>query len=227
LLEAFHAPAVVFVSTNHIFENKAFWWGVIERKARARAVPEKEVRRMVEQLKRLKTEEAECEVRAQFGSDALRPVNDLHRPLTPSELRDLANHPLITVGNHTQDHAILTNYSASEAFAQIQGAQEDIHTLTGKVPDIIAYPNGNETPGIVDAARKAGIHFGLGVAPGRNRLPLEPGSKEAMTMKRFMLTGDCSIEAQCRVSRSLFSLYRMGRKVKRKISGGYSAPQLA
>jgi peptidoglycan/xylan/chitin deacetylase (PgdA/CDA1 family) len=216
-LEAFAVPAVFFISTSHVIQNKAFWWDVVERRARVRGVPGEQIQNMVERLKRLKAAEAEREVQMQFGADALRPVNDVDRPFTPSELRDFASHPLITLGNHTADHAILTNYSPTEAHGQIQTAQNDIRSLTGKLPEIIAYPNGNETPAIVEAARSAGIRFGLGVAPGRNRIPLEPGSRAAMTLKRFTLTGDCPIEAQCRVSQSLFSLYRVARQIKRRL----------
>jgi peptidoglycan/xylan/chitin deacetylase (PgdA/CDA1 family) len=227
LLEAFHVPAVLFVSTDHVMQGKAFWWDVVERKARVRGTPRKQVQHLVERLKRLKTGEAEAQVRAQFGPEALRPVGDVDRPFTPSELRDFAAHPLISLGNHTTDHAILTNYSLPEVRVQIQRAQDELLAMTGKLPEIIAYPNGNETPAIVEAARSAGIRFGLGVAPGRNRIPLAPGSRDAMTLKRFTLTGDCPIEAQCRVSRSLFSLYRVGRSVKRKVDSGFSPLQPA
>lgn len=227
LLEAFRVPAVLFVSTQHVIQGKAFWWDVLERRAYSRGVPRKQVQHMVEKLKRLKTSEAEAQVRAQFGADALRPVSDVDRPFTPLELRDIAAHPLISLGNHTTDHAILTNYSPAEVRAHIEEAQDDLQQLTGKIPTIIAYPNGNENPAIVDAARSAGIRFGLGVHPGRNSLPLEAGSQTAMTLKRFTLTGDCAIEAQCRVSRSLFSLYRVGRRVKRKVDSGFSPLQPA
>jgi peptidoglycan/xylan/chitin deacetylase (PgdA/CDA1 family) len=227
LLEAFRVPAVLFVSTQHVIQGKAFWWDVLERRAHSRGIPRKQVHDMVERLKRLKTAEAEAQVCAQFGADALRPVSDMDRPFTPLELRDFAAHSLISLGNHTTDHAILTNYSPVEVRAQIQEAQNDLQKLTGTMPIIIAYPNGNETPAIVDAARSAGIRFGLGVHPGRNSLPLEAGSQSAMTLKRFTLTGDCDIEAQCRVSRSLFSLYRVGRSVKRKVDSGFSPLQPA
>jgi peptidoglycan/xylan/chitin deacetylase (PgdA/CDA1 family) len=227
LLEAFRVPAVLFVSTQHVIQGKAFWWDVLERRAHSRGIPRKQIQHMVERLKRLKTSEAESQVCAQFGADALGPVSDVDRPFTPLELRDFAAHSLISLGNHTTDHAILTNYSPDEVRAQIQEAQNDLEKLTGKTPTIIAYPNGNETPAIVDAARSAGIRFGLGVHPGRNSLPIEAGSQGAMTLKRFTLTGDCAIEAQCRVSRSLFSLYRVGRRVKRKMDSGFSPLQPA
>jgi len=51
-----------------------------------------------------------------------------------------------------------------------------------------------------------------------------PGSQDAMTLRRFTLTGDCGIEAQCRASRSLFSLYRVGRSVKKKADSGFLQP---
>jgi peptidoglycan/xylan/chitin deacetylase (PgdA/CDA1 family) len=227
LLEAFRVPAVVFVSTQHVIQGKAFWWDVLERKARLHGTPRRQVQLVVKRLKRFKTAEAEAQVRAQIGPDALRPVNDADRPFTPLELRNFAAHPLISLGNHTADHAILTNYSPAEVREQIQGAQDDLQEITGKSPTMIAYPNGNETPAIVDVARGAGILFGLGVHPGRNGVPLHPGSQGAMTLKRFTLTGDCAIEAQCRVSRSWFSLYRVGRSVKRKVDSGLSPRQPA
>jgi peptidoglycan/xylan/chitin deacetylase (PgdA/CDA1 family) len=226
-LEAFRVPVALFVSTQHVIQGKAFWWDVLKRRGHLRGAPSRQIQQMIERLKRLKTVEAEAQVRAQFGPDALHPVNDLDRPFTPLELRDFAAHPLISLGNHTADHAILTNYSPAEVRAQIQRAQDELKEMTGKSPAMIAYPNGNETPAIVDAARSAGILFGLGVHPGRNGLPVQPGSQGAMTLKRFTLTGDCAIEAQCRASRSLFSLYRVGRSVKRKVDSDISPLQPA
>jgi peptidoglycan/xylan/chitin deacetylase (PgdA/CDA1 family) len=225
LLEAFRVPAVLFVSTQHVMLGKAFWWDVVERRAHSLGSPQKHVQHLIKRLKRLKTPEAEEQVQGLFGRDALVPVSDVDRPFTPLELLDFASHPLISVGNHTTDHATLTNYSPEEVRAQIQDAQDDLRRMTGKLPAIIAYPNGNESPAVVDAARSAGLLFGVGVRPGRNHLPLQPGSPDAMTLRRFTLTGDCAIEAQCRASRSLFSLYRVGRSVKRKIDSGFSPLQ--
>src|SRR6266478_3841220 len=88
-----------------------------------RALPEteEEIRRTVAGYKRWKTEEVECELKKEFGKDALRPVGDLDRPFTPGELREFAEHCLVSLGNHTKNHAILTNYSLAEAREQIKG----------------------------------------------------------------------------------------------------------
>jgi hypothetical protein len=71
------------------------------------------------------------------------------------------------------------------------------------------------------------MRFGLSVNPGRNRLPLRPGSRDAMTLKRFTLTGNSAIEPQCRMSRSGVSLYRSARSMKLKASAGFSSPRPA
>jgi hypothetical protein len=81
--------------------------------------------------------------------------------------------------------------------------------MTGKTPQIIAYPNGNHSAEIQAAAREAGLRFGMLARAGRNRLPIVSGTPEAMAVKRSTLWGDRSIEAQCRVARSAVSLGRL------------------
>jgi peptidoglycan/xylan/chitin deacetylase (PgdA/CDA1 family) len=226
VLERHGIPAALFVSTDHVLQGKAFWWDVVERESLKRRMSQRQVNQVYESLKRLRTPDAEAFVQAEFGPRALRPLGDRDRPFTLPELRDIAKHPLISLGNHTSNHDILTNYSATEIRAQIETAQEIIGSIIGKAPDFIAYPNGEISDVILEAARSAGMQFGLSVNPGRNRLPIEPGSLEAMKLKRFALTGDAAIEPQCHVSRSLFSLYRASRSVKRSVEARFS-PQPA
>ena len=216
VLEKFDVPALLFPSSSHVKEGKAFWWNAVDREMRRRGRPAKESRQMFAELLRLKTAEAEARVRERFGAAVLQTKSDLDRPFTPCELRDFANHPLVSLGNHTSDHAVLTNYTVAEIREQIQVAQDDIWSMTGKSPEIIAYPNGNESQEIVDAARSVGLRLGLGVAPGWNRLPIQPGSQDAMTLKRFTLWGDSASEPQCDMIRSEFSLYRLARSLRLK-----------
>jgi len=206
-MEEFNAPAVFFISSEHVREGKAFWWDAAYREGRKHGKTEAEIRDAVEGYKRLKTEEVERGLKKEFGKDALRPVGDLDRPFTPAELRAFAGHRLVSLGNHTRNHAILSNYSLAEAREQIRGGQDAILEMTGKMPDMISYPNGNSSPEIRQAAREAGLRLGVVVRRGKNRLPLKMGAPEAMTLKRFTLWGDCGIAAQCRVSRANISFY--------------------
>jgi peptidoglycan/xylan/chitin deacetylase (PgdA/CDA1 family) len=220
VLKEFGVPATFFISTDHIKYEKAFWWDVAFREFRKRHRTDENIRDAIVGYKRLKTAAVESDLSLQFGESALRPIADLDRPFKASELAEFARHPLVSIGNHTKDHAILTNYSDEEVSVQIEGAQHDIFEMTGKRPDIIAYPNGNVSPAIQAMAWKAGLRLGIGTSPGKNRLPLRIDIGDAMTMKRFTLWGDREIEPQCRLSRSRLSLYRSFKDIRTKINPG-------
>jgi len=217
-MEEFNAPAVFFISSDHVREGKAFWWDVAFREGRRRGTTEEEICRTVAGYKCRKTEEVEFDLRKKFGVDALRPVGELDRPFTPCELREFAGHRLVSLGNHTKNHAILTNYSLAEAREQIRGGQKAIEEMTGKMPEMISYPNGNSNAEIEQMAREIGLPLGVVVRGGKNRLPLNVRAHQAMTLKRFILWGDREIDAQCRATRSSFSLERLrgalGRRVR-------------
>ena len=111
VLERHGIPAALFVSTDHVLQGKAFWWDVVERESLKRRMSQRQVNQVHESLKRLRTPDAEAFVQAEFGPRALRPLGDRDRPFTLPELRDIAKHPLISLGNHTSNHDILTNYT--------------------------------------------------------------------------------------------------------------------
>jgi len=208
VLEEFDAPAVFFLSTGHIRQGRAYWWDVVFREFKKRRMPESEIHQAVSRLKYLKTEDVERDLVRDLGPNALQPAGDLDRPLTPAELRDFAGHPLVYLGNHTRNHAILTHYSLSEIREEIRCSQEDIVSMAGRAPNIIAYPNGNYSEEIVEAALEAGLLLGVTVEPGKNRVPIRSGPA-AMKLNRFILWGDQDVDCQCRAFRSSFSLRRM------------------
>jgi peptidoglycan/xylan/chitin deacetylase (PgdA/CDA1 family) len=222
VLEEFRVPAVFFISSDHVKYGKAFWWDVVFREFRKRNRTDEEIRDASASYKQLTTAAVESDLRQQFGESALKPIGDLDRPFSFSELEDFARHPLVFLGNHTKDHAILTNYSAAEISEQIQMGQNDIREMTGQIPDMIAYPNGSVSPAIRAAAWDAGLRLGVGAWPGKNRLPLRIDTGGAMAMKRFTLWGDNGIDPQCRISRSSLSLYRSLKELKMKINPGLS-----
>jgi peptidoglycan/xylan/chitin deacetylase (PgdA/CDA1 family) len=219
VLEELSIPAVFFISTDHVKFEKSFWWDVVFRELDKRGKSRAEISHAVAGYKRLPTSEVEARLTADFGPEALQPVGDLDRPFSRGELKIFAGHPLVRLGNHTCDHAILTNYSAGEAMKQITGAQDDIGNLTGQAPLMIAYPNGNYSPVIIDAARQAGLRLGTTVDPGRNKLPFRPQDSELMRIRRFVPWGNQDIDSQCRTFRSSVSLYRAAAGIRRKAIG--------
>jgi len=216
LLEEFRVPAVFFISSGHVKQGKAFWWDALYRESGKRGRFAGEVRRKIAVYKQMAPPQIEADICSRFGRLALFPVSDLDRPFTPAELAKFASHSLVFLGNHTRDHAILTNCFSEEINSQIRDCQESLREMTGKTPEIIAYPNGNCSREIAEAARDAGLLFGLLVRPGRNRFPLRAGTSRAMTLKRFTLWGDRPVEVQCRAARSPLSLYRLLRGMTSK-----------
>lgn len=216
-LEEFGVPAVFFISSDYIKHEKAFWWDVVFREFRKRRCTDDNIRNAIAAYKHFRTAAVEADLRLRFGEPALKPTGDLDRPFKSSELAEFAKHPLVSLGNHTKDHAILTNYSAAEVSVQIDGAQNDIFEMTGKRPEIIAYPNGNVSPAIQAIAWNAGLRLGIGVSPGKTRLPLRIDAGGTMMMKRFTLWGNREIDPQCRASRSRLSLYRSFRGIRTRI----------
>ena len=205
-LEEFRTPAVFCISANHVLAGKPFWWDVLYREARKRSWSARRLERARAALKRLRTEDAEKKVITEFGNAAFHAVSDLDRPLTPSELRNFASHSLVHIGNHTYDHAILGNYSENEVAEQIQNAQQSLGEMTGKLPKVIAYPNGNVSAQIERAARDAGIRLGLTIRAGKNRIPRLVSTTPYLRLRRFTLAGDRDIQSQCVVARAPVSL---------------------
>jgi peptidoglycan/xylan/chitin deacetylase (PgdA/CDA1 family) len=206
VMEEFEVPAVFSISSNHVLTEKPFWWDVLFREASKRACPPRQLRRVRAGLKRMRASEIERPLLAEFGELAFRTVSETDRPFRASELADFARHPLVEIGNHTADHAILTNYSAADALEQIRTAQKVLGEITGAVPQVIAYPNGNVSSTVITAARAAGLRLGMTTCPGRNSVARLSSPAAAMQFKRHTLWGTRDIAAQCRAARSRISL---------------------
>src|ERR1700730_6291491 len=176
VLEEFDVPAVFFISTGHVKEQKSFWWDVLYREHLRGSKSNPQTELAIGACKRLKSQEVESRLKETFGIRALSPVGDLDRPFSPDELCEFAKHKHVRLGNHTRNHAILTNYSLTEILEQIVGAQEDIKEMTGQVPEIIAYPNGSVSMEIQQVAKEVGLVLGVGLQVGRNQLPVEISS---------------------------------------------------
>ncbi len=218
VLEEFGAAAVFCIAANYVATGKPFWWDVLYREARKRSWPGDRIERERAALKRLRTHAAEEQIISKFGSPAFRTVSDLDRPFTPRELAHFARHPLVQIGNHTWNHAILTNYPAHEVCEQIQNAQESLRKMTGRLPQVIAYPNGNTSTKIVQAARDASLHLGMTVRPGKNAVPQSLTTRPSLQLRRYTLWGNRDIAAQCRVARSPLSLQSALTTIRSKVA---------
>ena len=203
VLEQFQVPATFFISSRHVLQNKAFWWDAFSRQLAHAGATERALNTQINRIKTLSTEGVEYYLQQRFGRSVLQPRSDLDRPFTAGELRDFARHKWVRLGNHTRDHAILTNYCRSEISRQVRECQEELTQIAGYAPIAIAYPNGNFCQAAIDASLDAGLRIGLTVRPSRNPLPLE-SEHSRMTLGRFLFWGGRDARDQCRKFGSSF-----------------------
>lgn len=186
VLERRDVPAVFFISTNYLARGAAYWWDVVFRERAARDVSIDRIREEQFSLKDLRHDDIDAYLVQEFGASALDPAGDDDRPMTLDELRTFAAAPNVHIGNHTSDHAILTNYEITEVEDQILQAQDVLESVTGERPGTLSYPNGNYSPEVVAATARCGIDVALTVEELRNRNPATP--EEMLTIGRFCFT---------------------------------------
>ena len=205
LLKEYKIPATFYISSNNIRDGKAFWWDVIYRKRR------RVDNELLDSLKKLKAEQIEAKLLRLYGSKSLRPVSDLDRQFRPSELKLLAREKFVELGNHTADHAILTNYSVSEMASQIKACQDYLVLLTGRLPVSISYPNGNYNQQVISTTKACGLEVGITVDEGKNLTGMDK-----FRIKRFILWGKRDLLTQFRFfeNDAYRFLYNLRRRIK-------------
>lgn len=205
----FGVPAAFFISACHVLEQKLFWWDVLHREAAARGLPANAVHKLKSSLKQRRTEDIEGVIAARFGTASFAPTSDTDRPMTWQELRDFARSPWVHVGNHTANHAILTNYSPPEIRSQIRTCQAELQWIVGRAPVALSYPNGNWSSLVVEIARQEGLRMGITAVTRKNRLPLSFDGTNGMRLGRMVPYGSRSLESQCDLFRSEIGVYRL------------------
>lgn len=213
ILQEYQVPSVFFISANHIAENKCFWWDIIYRERIKRGTLLEQITKEYEALKKKKNEEIEAFIIDTFGKKALCPIGDIDRPFTPSELNSFSKEQFVSLGNHTSNHAILTNYNPTEIKAEIKNAQDAIFSFTGITPIIISYPNGNFSKEVLNISKELGLKLGITVIEQKNYLPINIQGIDAFLLRRFILWGDKNIAKQCAVFRSDIYLFNTVKKI--------------
>ena len=177
ILREYNVPAIFFISTANVFEQKSFWWDVLFRERKRAGVSREKIAEERQDLKKKNHEEIEKYIISAFGAEALRPKNDIERPFTSDELRDFGRNKLVYFGNHTRHHTILTNYSHEDIRNEILGAEEDLRGIGVAPLKILAYPNGSVSNEVIGTAREIGIELGMTAREKNNKLPLNDKTK--------------------------------------------------
>ena len=222
ILNEYNIPAVIFVTANNIKENKLFWWDVLYRERSMRGIPEKKIFLEMQKLQWKRKEEIERYLIKEFGKRVFTQTNDLNRPLSISELRNLSQNELITIGNHTCDHVHLPLYSNHEIKFQIENAQTIIADITGSKPNIISYPHGDYNETVIEISKNAGLTLGFTIEQRWDFLPLNPKKQDVMKLGRFCFNGGPVFSVDFDVFRPEIAAYYKMRSLKRRINSAFS-----
>ncbi|MBI5079615.1 polysaccharide deacetylase family protein [Candidatus Wolfebacteria bacterium] len=198
LLHEFQVPATFFITTSCVKEQKGFWWDVLYRERKYLGWADDKIAAERQQLKQKQYSEIHEYITGVFGAAAWKPIGDIDRPFNPQELRAFSEDPFVHIGNHTRDHAILTNYDYGEMVEQLRGAQEDLIGMVGYAPKIVAYPNGRYSDKAVFAAKEAGLELGMTVDQHKNYFSgKKRNNNKVFLFGRFILWGNRDIFKQC------------------------------
>jgi peptidoglycan/xylan/chitin deacetylase (PgdA/CDA1 family) len=211
-LHEYNIPSVFFISSANVENNHSFWWDIVYRERIKREVPIKAIQNEISLLKKRKHNGIMQYIISNFGRKALNPISDIDRPFTPRELESFSQDQNVFIGNHTANHAILTNYTESEIRSEIAIAQTSLNMITGSVPEIISYPNGNFSDDVLTISKDEGLRLGVTTFPRKNYLPINLEGITPFLINRFTLSGNVDIKKQCDSFRSDFTLRDFSRK---------------
>jgi peptidoglycan/xylan/chitin deacetylase (PgdA/CDA1 family) len=119
----------------------------------------------------------------------LEPLNLVHASIMErSELRQLARHPLASLGAHTVSHRALARLPETEAAAEMALSADYVADIAGKRPAAIAYPYGtNEAVSPREGRLAAELGFSVGVTTRPGTIKATNGN--ALMLPRLSLNG--------------------------------------
>lgn len=138
VLEKFDAPAVLFVTTQHV-KNPRDWLPASRRDARRG-----------------------------WGDEGAVPPElavDFFDGLSQGQLVACARHPLLTIGSHTVSHPFLSRCTSQQVQEELSESKHFLESSTGKVVDLFAYPSGDYNRQTVEAVRTAGYRAAFALDP--------------------------------------------------------------
>ncbi len=186
VLKEYSAPALIFISTAYLREQKSFWSDVLYRERKKRGATDDQILQEIIGLKHKKVTEIFRQLETSFGQQSIKPIDDTDRPLTPSELTELARHPYVYIGNHTHQHEVLTNLTPEEVRAEIAISQQLLEEWIGYTPDWISYPNGSYNDTVLSVSEHAGFKAGITTVQQKNKVwQPKTGGREALLLSRF------------------------------------------
>ena len=188
ILRSARIPATFFICTGALGDTRGFWWdrlasavaatdslpgeleplkglylGADRGQPEARREATLEIAQRLQRMHPIARDAALIAIEAALSRDSRRqreacPIMD------ETALRALAAQPLVELGAHTQNHAMLSVLERQDQLAEITSSVSRIREITGKRPRFLAYPYGSQRDYSLDtclAAKDAGLQAGF------------------------------------------------------------------
>jgi peptidoglycan/xylan/chitin deacetylase (PgdA/CDA1 family) len=167
VIEKHNTPITIFVSTRPVVEGN-YWWEFATQPDQSKIADISDV----EGFKKLTGRELREKI------DMLKAKYSLDRSsMTKEEVKNLAQHDLVTIGSHTVTHPILKNCTDEIQMQELAEAKDLLESWTGKPVHYIAYPNGDYNRTTLRITERLGYRLGFTVEPDaidiQNMKPLE------------------------------------------------------
>jgi peptidoglycan/xylan/chitin deacetylase (PgdA/CDA1 family) len=211
LLRKLRIPATFFVSTDHVLSGKSFWWDALYRLRRRQGMSMVDFALELRRFGDRSPTAVESYILREGGSDSLTPIGELDRPMSPEELNNFAREPLVTIGTHTHDHALMPLRTKEEIRQTIFKSLDVLDGVLGYRTDAIAYPHGRCDERVVHLAKEEGLRLGFTVGSAVNRLPL--AESRLMRLSRYSVNLDHPMAEECRICHGDSRFLSTARKI--------------
>jgi peptidoglycan/xylan/chitin deacetylase (PgdA/CDA1 family) len=129
VLQTLNAPAIFFVSTQHVHSHKN--WLPASRAA----------------------------ARRHWGREENVPQElaaDFYDGMSRDQLAECARNPLVTIGSHTVSHPLLTQCDRDRLEFELNESRHFLEGITGKTVSLFAYPTGDYNRAVAEAVKLCG-----------------------------------------------------------------------
>ncbi len=186
ILNRYKIPATFFITTKNVLENTSYWWDVIYKYRLKEGKSLEKIREEQVYLKSFKHPFIKSYISQNFGDKSHEPWSDIDRPLNTKELKEISLNPFVTIGNHTCNHSILTNYTRQEIKEELSQSNKTLFEITGIEPLTVAFPNGNFNNQVLEVTNELGFQFAFTIINKLNTLPAMAINNKLVCLNRFM-----------------------------------------
>lgn len=219
VLREYQIPVTFFVCPGYMVNSQSFWWDVIYRKARSGGVAEGSVRREMWRLRTKPFDDIHSHITDRWGKHAMRSSNDLDRPLSLDEFKEVAREPLVHVGNHTFHHTTLPFQTEIGIHKELRLAEEFFERELGKKPNVVSYPNGDYGDSIIAICEQRGYELGMTIDARRNAYGKNAASSQRLSLGRYTLSGERDVKRQAKSIAQPYSVSGAIRRLRKHKHG--------